>query len=105
MTPFNETVLPAIEPRGRVEVRLVRKLPAEEVRPLADHEDPDHRGDERDEDDDPDAETPADLLFGHRHTPFGAAWKTPVPQGKPMARKYSMRTGWPCSTPPRRTCR
>src|SRR4029077_14160470 len=80
------------EARGRVEVRLVRKLAPEEVRPLPDHEDPDHRGDERDEGPHPHPETPPDLLFGHRQTPFGAVWKTPVPQWKPMARKYSMST-------------
>ena len=79
--------------RCRVEVRLVRELAAKEVGSLPDHEDPDHRRDERDEDHDPHPETPPDLLFGHRHTPFGAVSKTPVPQGKPMARKYSMRTG------------
>ena len=44
---------------------------------------------ERDEDHEAHAEPPADLLLGHRLSLPSTAWKTPVPQGKPIARKYS----------------
>ena len=62
-TPLSDHDVAGDEPGGRLEVRLVGELLAEEVRPLADHEDPDHRRDERDDDHEADAESPADLLF------------------------------------------
>jgi hypothetical protein len=42
-------------------LRLVRKLRREEVRALADHENTEHQKDERDQDDEADAKTSADL--------------------------------------------
>ena len=54
------------EARRGVESRLVRELLDEEVRPLPDHENADHDGEERDQDDEADAEALADLeLAGH----------------------------------------